>query len=100
MFANITLLTLKAGHTMTWADRWLALIVQQPGFRGFLSSELLDDSSHLVLVTLWQSADAAASWEQNAVYLQLREAVIAPSIADAVVMPTHVQGAILGFDGR
>ncbi|HLI52235.1 MAG TPA: antibiotic biosynthesis monooxygenase [Thermomicrobiaceae bacterium] len=100
MFANITLLTLKAGHTMTWTDPWLALIVQQPGFRGFLSSELLDDASHLVLITLWQSAEAAASWERNDVYRRLRDVEIAPSVADVVVMPTHVQGAILGFDGR
>lgn len=100
MFATVYQMDLKPGLQVTWAEEWVSLIEQQPGFRGFLYLSEVGNRSHEVVVTLWVSAEAADRFTYNTDYLKLRQNAIAPALVKCVETPTNVFGYVLQFDGR
>lgn len=94
MFANINHFTVTSAEQFRRiADSWRALIQKQAGFVGFLTLEEREHPDRLVIVTLWDSAEAARGWNQNSDYGRLLEAEIAPNLSDWTITSTTVEAA-------
>ena len=96
MYANINRLGVRPGRSpQEFQDRWLEAAHRQPGFVGYLSLQEQEQPDHWVVVTLWESAEAARGWGQNPDYVRLREEEIQPMVTDWSITATTVAGAEL-----
>jgi len=96
MYANINRVTVRPGRgPQEFQDRWLAAAHQQPGYVGILTLQEQEQPDHWVIVTLWESAEAARSWGQNPAFARLRDEEIQPMTVDWSITPATVVAAEL-----
>ncbi|HET7034742.1 MAG TPA: antibiotic biosynthesis monooxygenase [Thermomicrobiaceae bacterium] len=97
MHAHINQFTLKSGSELPResTDRWRATIERQPGFVGFLSLREQDEANHVMIVTLWESVEAAHQWGQNPDFVHMRDTEIEPAISDWKITHATVEAADL-----